>query len=271
MVPANWREKLKPPTLADLEQIALQAGQILSDGYETAHQVKFKGEIDPVTEIDQRSEAFILGEILRRFPGHQLLAEESGSTAGSAEHLWIVDPLDGTVNYAHGVPVFSISIAYAFRGEIRLGVVLDPLRKECFAAEAGRGAWLSASGASSRPLKVSSTAELTRCLLATGFPYDIRTTAHNNLETFARLSLQTQGVRRLGSAALDLCYVAAGRFDGYWERFLRPWDLAAGGLIAREAGARVTRLDGSSDLLTEPLSVIAANPALYPLLRQEIG
>jgi len=257
---------LSLPTLADLEQIALQAGQILSAGYETAHQVQFKGEIDPVTEIDQHSEKFILGEILRRFPSHQLLAEESGSTAGSTEHLWIVDPLDGTVNYAHGVPVFSISIAYAFRGEICLGVVLDPLRNELFRAEAGRGAWNNA-----RSLKVSATTELRRSLLATGFPYDIRTTAENNLETFARLSLQTQGVRRLGSAALDLCYVAAGRFDGYWERSLRPWDLAAGSLIAREAGARVTCLDGSTDFLREPLSVLAANPALYPLLRQQIG
>ncbi|GAB4401330.1 MAG: inositol monophosphatase family protein [Anaerolineales bacterium] len=253
------------PVLADLEQIALQAGQILSDGYEKIHQVKFKGEIDPVTEIDQRSETFILAEIQRRFPGHQILAEESGATAGSAEHLWIVDPLDGTVNYAHGVPVFSVSIAYAFRGEIRLGAVLDPLRGELFRAEAGRGAWNNA-----RPLKVSSAAELGRSLLTTGFPYDIRTTSANNLETFARLSLQTQGVRRLGSAALDLCYVAAGRFDGYWERFLRPWDLAAGSLIAREAGARVTCLDGSTDFLQEPLSVIAANPALYPHLLREV-
>lgn len=261
---------MNTPTLADLEQIALQAGQILFDGYETAHQLHFKGEIDPVTEIDQRSESFILGEILRRFPGHQLLAEESGSTAGSAEHLWIIDPLDGTVNYAHGVPVFSVSIAYAFRGEIRLGVVLDPLRQECFAAEAGHGARLKISGAAGRPLQVSATAELTRSLLVTGFPYDIRTTAHDNLKNYARLAKLSQGVRRLGSAALDLCYVAAGRFDGYWEMALRPWDLAAGGLIAREAGARVTRLDGSSQLLTEPLSVIAANPALYALLRQEI-
>ncbi len=254
------------PTLADLEQIALQAGQILSQGYETALNIRYKGEIDPVTEIDQRSEAFILAEIQRRFPGHQILAEESGSSAGSAEYLWVVDPLDGTVNYAHGIPVFSVSIAYAFQGEIRLGVVLDPLRGELFRAEAGRGAWNNA-----RPLKVSSTAELRRSLLATGFPYDIRTTAHDNLESFARLSRQTQGVRRLGSAALDLCYVAAGRFDGYWERSLRPWDLAAGGLIAREAGARVTRLDGSPELLSEPLSVIAANPVLYPALLKEIG
>lgn len=256
---------MNQPTLTDLEQIALQAGQILSQGYETALEIRFKGEIDLVTEVDQRSEAAILAEIQRRFPGHQILAEESGAQAGSAEHLWVVDPLDGTVNYAHGVPVFSVSIAYAFQGQLRLGVVFDPLRGELFRAQAGRGAWLG-----SRPLRVSNAAELGRSLLVTGFPYDIRTTAHNNLNTYARLALQSQGVRRLGSAALDLCYVAAGRFDGYWERSLRPWDLAAGGLIAREAGAIVTCLDGSPDLLSEPLSVIAANPILYPLLLAQV-
>lgn len=253
------------PTLTDLEQIALQAGHILAQAYETALEIRFKGEIDLVTDADQRSEAAILSAIQTRFPGHQILAEEGGSRPGSAEHLWVVDPLDGTVNYVHGIPVFSVSIAYAFQGQLTLGVVLDPLRGELFRAQAGAGAWLG-----SRSLRVSTASDLRRSLLVTGFPYDIRTTAHNNLSTYTRLALQTQGVRRLGSAALDLCYVAAGRFDGYWERSLRPWDLAAGGLIAREAGALVTRLDGSSDLLTEPLSVIAANPSLYPLLLKQV-
>jgi myo-inositol-1(or 4)-monophosphatase len=246
------------PTLQDLIHLASRAGEILSAGYETDHQVDYKGAIDLVTEVDHRSEAFLLGEIQRMFPGHQIVSEEIGLVPGSESDQWYVDPLDGTVNYAHGVPFFSVSIAYAHQGVVTLGAVFDPLRGELFSAEKGAGAFLNG-----RRLKVSEATELQRCLLVTGFPYDAWSSPRNNLEYFGRFARQTQGVRRLGSAALDLCYVGAGRLDGYWELTLNPWDVAAGGLVAAEAGAQVTSLDGSPDYLLPPCSLLAAPPAVY--------
>ena len=246
------------PQRSDLERLARQAGEILRLGYAREHKVEYKGAIDLVTEVDHASEAFLLGEIGRLFPGHQIVSEEAGLLPGAVTDQWYVDPLDGTVNYAHGIPIFCVSIAYAKDGAVVLGAVYDPLRDELFSAERGQGARLNGS-----PLQVSAAAELSRSLLVTGFAYDIRTMPRNNLEDFARFSLISQGVRRLGSAALDLCYVAAGRFDGYWELFLRPWDVAAGALIAREAGATVTAIDGGSDLLTPPCSLLAAPAGLH--------
>lgn len=246
------------PTRLDLEQLARQAGEILRAGYEREHQIRYKGVIDLVTEVDGQSEALLVAEIRRRFDGHRILSEEVGALDGREEHLWYIDPLDGTVNYAHGVPIFSVSIAYAHRGTVRLGAVYDPLRDEMFLAERGQGAWLNG-----RRLRVSQTQELQRSLLVTGFPYDAWHTDRDNFEYFVRFARCTQGVRRLGSAALDLCYVAAGRFDGYWELSLKPWDAAAGALIAEEAGAIVTRVDGTADYLSPPLSILAAPPALH--------
>jgi len=246
------------PSLSDVETLARQAGEILRAGYEREHQVDYKGVIDLVTEVDRQSEAFLLAEIQRRFPGHQILAEESGGVRGHDGDVWYVDPLDGTVNYAHGIPIFCVAIAYAQDGKMRLGVVYDPLRDECFAAERGRGAWLNG-----RPIHVSQTLELRHSLLVTGFPYDAWSSPRNNLDYFGRFSKMTHGVRRLGSAALDLCYVAVGRFDGYWELTLKPWDVAAGGLIAEEAGALITDLDGGPDYLSPPCSLLAAPPALH--------
>lgn len=254
------------PLLTDLERMARQAGSILSHGYEKNIQVDYKGEIDLVTEIDRRSEEFILGEISRQFPSHSVMAEETGGIDGSDEHLWIVDPLDGTVNYAHGVPFFSVAIAYAYRGELILGAVYDPMRDEMFLAEKGRGAWLNG-----RLLKVKQVPDLSHSLLVTGFPYDVRTTSNNNLDNYAKFALNSQGVRRLGSAALDLCYVGAGRFDGYWELSLRAWDLSAGGLVAMEAGARVTDIYGNVNFFKPPLSVVAANPVLHGRILQELN
>jgi myo-inositol-1(or 4)-monophosphatase len=254
------------PTLTDLEQMARQAGRILSEGYEKNFQVDYKGEIDLVTEIDRLSEDYILGEISRKFPGHSIMAEESGDTNGSTEHLWIVDPLDGTVNYAHGVPLFSVAIAYAHRGALTLGAVYDPMRDEMFLAEKGCGSWLNG-----RPLRVKQVADLGHSLLVTGFPYDVRTTPNNNLDNYAKFALNSQGVRRLGSAALDLCYVGAGRFDGYWELSLKAWDLCAGALVAMEAGAKVTDACGQVNFLKPPLSVVAANPALHAKILAELN
>jgi myo-inositol-1(or 4)-monophosphatase len=246
------------PTLADLERLARQAGRILSESYEKDHQVDFKGTIDLVTEVDHASEVFLIGEISRLFPGHSFLAEESGASVGQTEHLWIIDPLDGTVNYAHGVPLFCVSIAYSYRGQVMLGAVYDPLRDELFTAERGKGAWVNG-----RPLKASTTDELIRSLLVTGFSYDVWKSEQDNLDNFVRFSKMTQGVRRLGSAALDLCYVAAGRFEGYWELSVKAWDIAAGGLVAEEAGAKVTNALGQPDYLRSPQSALAANPALH--------
>lgn len=221
-------------------------------------QFEHKGEIDLVTEFDHRSEAFLLGEIRQRFPGQRILSEESGASPGAEACQWYLDPLDGTVNYAHGVPIFAVSIAYQEQGAVQLGVVYDPMRDECFSAELGAGAWLNGE-----PLGASKASDLLESLLVTGFPYDIRKNPQNNLDHFTHFALRSRGVRRLGSAALDLCYIAAGRFDGYWEIRLSPWDSAAGGLIAAQAGAQVTNIDGGPDYLAPPCSILAANPVLH--------
>lgn len=252
------------PQLDDLIILARQAGEILRLGYGKTHQVDYKSLIDPVTEIDRQSETFLVSTIQQRFPGSRIVAEESGETSGKGDGTWYIDPVDGTVNYAHGIPIFSVSLAYAQGGEVQFGVVYAPLMNECFAAARGQGATLNG-----QPIKVSSTDNLDRSLLVTGFPYHVRTTKENNLNWYAHFALRTQGVRRLGSAALDLCYVAVGRFDGYWEKFVQPWDIAAGALIAREAGARVTAYSGSTELFHQPCSIVAANPTLHAALMAE--
>jgi myo-inositol-1(or 4)-monophosphatase len=251
------------PRLTDLEHMARYAGQILHDSFGQVHQVDYKGVIDPVTEVDRRSEAYILGEIRSRFPDHRILSEESGFSSGKDGCQWFVDPLDGTVNFAHGLPIFSVSIAYAEDGEVRLGVVYDPMREECYQAERGTGAWLNG-----KPILVSETGALVESILVTGFPYDIQKNPQNNLDHFGDFMLRCQGVRRLGSAALDLCYVAAGRIDGYWEISIDAWDVAAGGLIAEQAGAKVTNIRGGRDYLSPPSTVLAANRHIYPQMMQ---
>jgi len=246
------------PTIPDLERLARAAGNILRLGYESEHEVKYKGVIDLVTEVDHQSEEYLLAEISRLFPDHQIISEEIGLVPGCEGDQWYIDPVDGTVNYAHGIPFFSVSIAYAHNGVMTLGAVYDPLRDELFTAGLGQGAWLNG-----RRLKVSQVTELQRSLLVTGFPYDAWSNPRNNLENFNRFSKLTQGVRRLGSAALDLSYVAAGRLEGYWELTLHAWDVAAGGLIAAEAGATVTNLDGNPDYLSPPCSLLAAPSVLH--------
>lgn len=247
------------PRLHDLESLARQAGEILRTGYGQRHQVDHKGVIDLVTEVDRHSEEYLLLNIQCQFPDHTVVAEESGEKHGEDCCLWYVDPLDGTVNYAHGIPIFSVSLAYQEGGVLQLGAVYDPMRDELFSASRGQGVWLNGA-----PIRASDTPDLNHSLLVTGFPYDIRTNPANNLDHFVRLSLLTQGVRRLGSAALDLCYVGAGRFDGFWEISLSAWDVAAGGLIAQEAGVVVTNLQGGSDYMSPPQSVVAANRFIHP-------
>ncbi|NWF62721.1 MAG: inositol monophosphatase [Chloroflexi bacterium] len=246
------------PTLSDLERLAREAGSILREGYNKEHTVHYKGTIDLVTESDHASEAFLLGEIKSHFPGGHILAEESGNIQGINEDLWYIDPLDGTVNYAHHIPIFCVSIGFATNGALALGAVYDPMRDEMFLAEKGKGAFLNG-----KPIHVSDVVKLEKSLLVTGFPYDTWNTELDNFKYFERLAKKTQGVRRLGSAALDACYVGAGRFDGFWEFKLKPWDVAAGGLIAREAGAKVTAMDGREDFLASPLSILATTPGIY--------
>ncbi len=246
------------PTLNDLETLAHQAGEILHAGYNKKHQIKYKGVIDLVTEIDAQSEEFLLRSILEKFPDHHILAEESGGVDGDHKHTWYIDPLDGTVNYAHGIPIFCVSIAYASERGLELATVYDPMRGEMFSAVKDEGAYLNGER-----IQASNTSELERSLLVTGFPYDMWKTPDDNLSSYGRFAKMTQGVRRLGSAALDLCYIGTGRFDGYWERSLQPWDVAAGALIAEEAGARVTDINGNPEYLTKHPSVIAAPPELH--------
>lgn len=253
------------PTLSQIETLARKAGAILREGYSREHQIAYKGVIDLVTEADHQSEAFLLGELRRDFPTHHIFSEESGVIQGSDEHIWYVDPLDGTVNYAHHIPVFCVSIAYASKGDLTLGAVYDPMRDEMFLAERGKGATLNGGA-----IRVSSTAELQKSLLVTGFPYDAWNTEQDNFANFVKFARMTQGVRRFGSAALDLCYVAAGRFDGFWELALKPWDVAAGGLICEEAGARVTNIRGEADYISPPQSVVAATPGIHARMLAEL-
>jgi len=253
-------------TLSYIETLAQRAGAILRDGYSKEHQVDYKGVIDLVTEIDHQSEAYLLGEVQRDFPEHHILSEESGVIEGNDEHIWFIDPLDGTVNYAHHIPIFTVSIAYAFKGVLTLGAVYDPMRDEMFLAERGKGATLNGE-----PIRASDAAELQKSLLVTGFPYDAWNTEHDNFANFVKLGKMSQGVRRLGSAALDLCYVACGRFDGFWELALKPWDVAAGGLICEEAGARVTDVKGNADYVSPPQSVVATAAGIHERMLTELS
>lgn len=225
--------------LSSVERIARDAGELLMGRFGQGVAVEMKGEIDLVTEMDRGSEELIVGRLASEFPGTSILAEEGHRSTDSGSGLWIVDPLDGTTNYAHGFPVFAVSIAFERAGVIELGVVFDPTRQECFTAVRGSGAALNG-----RPIHVSPRSDLGASLLATGFPYDIRTSAGNNLAEFSRFALRARAIRRAGAAALDLAYVAAGRFDGYWEAKLAPWDVAAGSLLVTEAGGFVTGYAG---------------------------
>jgi len=253
------------PTLSYIETLARKAGMILRDGYSKEHQVNYKGVIDLVTEVDHQSEAFLLGEVRRDFPTHHIFSEESGIIEGNEEHIWYIDPLDGTVNYAHHIPIFAVSIAYASKGVLMLGAVYEPMRDELFLAERGKGATLNG-----KPIHVSTATELQKSLLVTGFPYDAWNTEQDNFANFIRFGKLSQGVRRLGSAALDLCYVAAGRFDGFWELALKPWDVAAGGLICEEADARVTNVKGEEDYISPPQSVVATTPGIHARMLDEL-
>jgi myo-inositol-1(or 4)-monophosphatase len=222
------------------KQTAREAGALLRDHYPRGVTAEYKGEIDLVTEADRASERLILDRIHAAYPDHAILSEESGADTQVSRYQWIVDPLDGTTNFAHGFPAFSVTLALLVDDELELGVTYDPLRDELFAAQRGRGAWLN-----DRAIHVSTTPSLDRALLCTGFPYDRRTTALDNTRQFVDFLKSSQAVLRVGSAALDLANVACGRLDGYWEFRLNAWDYAAGVLLVNEAGGRTTEPDGS--------------------------
>ena len=217
---------------------ARAAATVLTEYAHSGFRIDYKAAINLVTDADRRAEDRIVQTIISAYPEHCILAEERG-TDGNVESpfKWIIDPLDGTTNFAHGFPFYSVSIGLEHDGECLLGVVLDPVRDELFTGVRGQGAYLNDT-----PIHVSGMDDLDKSLLVTGFAYNIRDTANNNLNHFARLSLLAQGVRRTGSAALDLCYVAAGRFDGYWEVVLSPWDMAGGVVILQEAGGMVSAI-----------------------------
>lgn len=223
-----------------ISKIAKEAGRMQLAKLGHVEHVGYKGAIDLVTEVDRECEAFILSELTRIFPGDDVLAEESGIHGKDNPRRWIVDPLDGTVNFTHGFPFFCVSIALEVEGRLALGVIYDPNRDELFTAEKGKGAHLNA-----KPIRVSKTPKLGQALLATGFAYNVQEEERlDNLDHFGRFVKSARGVRRPGSAAIDLAWLACGRLDGFWELFLRPWDMAAGVLIVREAGGRVTAFAG---------------------------
>jgi len=223
---------------------AFESGRLLKSYFGNISHTRKKGLVDLVTEADVASEENIIGIIRKSFPEHSILAEESGLEQGDLNHQWIIDPLDGTVNFAHQVPIFSISIAYAFRGTPVMGVVLNPVTGELFSAVAGEGAFLN-----DRPIQVSDTRIVQESLLASGFPYDLLSIFDTITERMENCLKAAQGIRRLGSAAIDICAVACGRFDGFWEQNLHPWDTAAAMVIASEAGALVT------DFSNQPFSI----------------
>lgn len=234
-------------------QTAREAGRILADRLGRALQVSNKGAIDLVTEADLASEKFIIDRIKSYYPRHAILAEESGATEasetknGAAEWKWIIDPLDGTTNFAHGYPLFCVSIALEHDGKIELGVVYAPVTDELFSAERGEGATLN-----DRRIRVSDIEDLNSAMLCTGFPYNVRERP-NFTRDFANFTMSAQAVRRDGSAALDLAYLACGRFDGFWEEGLKAWDVAAGVLLIEEAGGTV------SDFAGAPLKIDTPN------------
>ena len=243
-------------------QTARDAGNILVERLGRALQVSNKGDIDLVTESDLASEKLIIDRIKSHYPRHAILAEESGATdgieivAGKTDWKWIIDPLDGTTNYAHGYPCFCVSIALERAGAIEIGVVYDPMRDEMFAAERGQGATMN-----ERRMRVSTVDDLNKAMLCTGFPYNVRERP-NFARDFANFTMEAQAVRRDGSASLDLAYIACGRFDGFWEDGLKAWDVAAGVLLIQEAGGRVTDFTGAPLDIYTP-KVLASNDLVH--------
>jgi myo-inositol-1(or 4)-monophosphatase len=247
--------------LAVAEEAARTAGGLLRSNIHGKREISYKGDINLVTEMDRLSERTVVEALLASFPDHGIMAEEETMIRNDSGYMWIIDPLDGTTNYAHGYPCFSVSVALEYEEEVVVGVVYDPMRDELFSAQKGAGARLNGTA-----IRVSTVDTLIRSLLSTGFPYDRKVSEKNNLEYFHDLLMASQEVRRDGSAALDLCYVASGRFDGFWELKLKPWDVAAGSLIVREAGGLVSDFSGTRFSIHDE-EILATNGRIHmPIL-----
>jgi myo-inositol-1(or 4)-monophosphatase len=247
-MPGEW--------IGPAEQIARQAGALLMEFFARRIGFEYKGDVDLVTEADRASEKLIVAALQQRWPEHNIVGEEGTRTDNRSEYRWYVDPLDGTTNFAHGFPVFCVSMALELNDELLAGVLYDPTRDELFAAEKGSGATLNG-----KPIHVSKTREISESILGTGFPSHKRH-QNPNIHFYHQVTLRSHGVRRAGSAALDLANVAAGRFDGFWEFNLNPWDTAAGVLIVEEAGGKVTRFDGSAFQI-DSKEVVATNGVIH--------
>jgi myo-inositol-1(or 4)-monophosphatase len=261
-------DPLPPQFLATAVEAVIRAGDVQMARFGGDLRVDKKGAIDLVTEIDLEVERAFRAMIAGRFPDHAVLGEEfesEGERETIARHCWVIDPIDGTTNYAHGLPIFCASLALEIDGEPCVGAVYDPTRRELFTAERGAGAWLNGA-----PLRVSSASTLIDALLVTGFHYNVQRDPDELIGLFAEFVTRAQAVRRLGSAALDLCYVAAGRFDGFWEQKLQPWDVAAGALIVEEAGGRVSTTMGAP-FHSRAGSVLATNGLVHAQMLDTIA
>jgi myo-inositol-1(or 4)-monophosphatase len=248
--------------VSGMSEVAREAGALLMGYFQQHVKIEYKGDVDLVTIADRKSEALILERIRAKWPAHDVLGEEGARIETGSDYKWYVDPLDGTTNFAHGFPVFCVSLAIDYKGKRVAGVLYDPTRDELFSAELGSGAYLNGE-----KMRVSATAKLAECLVATGFPSQKR---HKNPNIFFyhQITLKTHGVRRAGSAALDLANVASGRFDGFWEFNLNPWDTAAGVLIVEEAGGRVTDFSGGPFQLNSR-ETVATNGIVHEALLSE--
>jgi len=247
--------------LGQATAIAREAGQLLMPYFERRIGYEYKGDADLVTEADRASEKLIVSRLRAAFPEHGIVGEEGTRDEHGSELRWYVDPLDGTTNFAHGFPVFCVSMGLERKGEVVAGVIYDPTRDEMFTAEKGCGATVNG-----RPMHVSGVKRLVEAILATGFP-SFKRHKNPNIHFYHQLTLRSHGIRRAGSAAIDLAYVASGRFDGYWEFNLNPWDTSAGVLLVQEAGGRVTRFDGAPWLL-DSRETLATNGLLHDELMQ---
>ncbi|MFC1725810.1 inositol monophosphatase family protein [candidate division KSB1 bacterium] len=247
------------------KELTVEAGKFIRESYEGKIEVKFKGRIDIVTDIDKKAESIIVNGIKENFPDHNIITEETDFEQGDSDTRWIIDPLDGTTNFSHGFPFFCVSVGIEYKNEVIIGFVYDPLREEMFEAKKGESALLNG-----KRIKPSSIDNLEHSLLATGFPYDIKESENNNVDYFNHMIFKAQAVRRAGSAALDLCYIACGRLDGYWEIKLSPWDTAAAGLIVKEAGGRITDFDGRQASILHK-QIAATNGVIHEEMLRELG
>lgn len=241
------------------QRLARQAGRLLKRLATKSREIFYKGSrFNLVTKADKESEALIIKAIRRKFPDHQIVSEEKGIIGNNRKFQWLIDPLDGTVNYSHQVPLYAVSLCLIYNKDVILGVVYNPCLSEMFYALKGKGAFLN-----HKQIKVSKTNLLWQSLVVTGLPYHFRKNPHSYFQTLQAVSINTQAVRRLGSAALDLCYVACGRFDAFWEKELNPWDVAAGSLILTEAGGKITDFKGRAYDIYHPVETLATNGKIH--------